>query len=51
VVDSVCVHGPPGDCLEQIAGYVRSGVTTPVLALLPAGLDAREAARRLAPRS
>jgi len=50
VVDSVCVHGPPGDCLEQIARYVSSGVTTPVLALLPAGLDIRDAARRLAPR-
>jgi probable F420-dependent oxidoreductase len=50
VVDAVCVHGPPGECLEQIAGYVSSGVTTPVLALLPIGLDIRDAARRLAPR-
>jgi alkanesulfonate monooxygenase SsuD/methylene tetrahydromethanopterin reductase-like flavin-dependent oxidoreductase (luciferase family) len=49
VVDSVCVHGPPGECLEQIAGYMSSGVTTPVLALLPIGLDIRDAARRLAP--
>jgi probable F420-dependent oxidoreductase len=49
VVDSVCVHGSPAQCREQIAGYVRSGVTTPVLALLPIGLDTRDAARRLAP--
>jgi probable F420-dependent oxidoreductase len=51
VVDSVCVHGSPGECREQIAGYVGSGVTTPVLALLPVGLDIRDAARRLAPSS
>jgi probable F420-dependent oxidoreductase len=51
VVDSVCVHGSPGACREQIAGYVSSGVTTPVLALLPVGLDIRDAARRLAPSS
>jgi probable F420-dependent oxidoreductase len=51
VVDSVCVHGSPGACREQIAGFVSSGVTTPVLALLPVGLDIRDAARRLAPSS
>jgi probable F420-dependent oxidoreductase len=49
VVDSFCVHGSPGECLEQIAGYLRSGVTTPVLALLPGLLDPRDALRRLAP--
>jgi probable F420-dependent oxidoreductase len=49
VVDSICVHGSPSECREQIANYVSSGVTTPVLALLPAGLDTRDAVRRLAP--
>ena len=49
VVDSVCVHGSPAECREQIARYVSSGVTTPVLAVLPVGLDSREALRRLAP--
>jgi hypothetical protein len=54
VVDSVCVHGPPGQCREQIAAYVGSGVTTPVLALLPSShdpsdYDPRDAIRRLAP--
>ena len=48
VVDSVCVHGSPAECREQIARYVSSGVTTPVLAVLPVGLDSREALRRLA---
>jgi probable F420-dependent oxidoreductase len=49
VVDAVCVHGSPAECLGQIAGYVRAGVTTPVLALLPSGLAPRAAARALAP--
>ncbi|HEX4658271.1 MAG TPA: LLM class F420-dependent oxidoreductase [Streptosporangiaceae bacterium] len=49
VVDSVCVHGSPGECRRQIAGYASSGATTPVLALLPVGFDSREALRRLAP--
>jgi probable F420-dependent oxidoreductase len=49
VVDSICVHGSPAECLEQIAGYVASGVTTPVLAPLPIGIDIRDAVRRLAP--
>ena len=49
VVDSVCVHGSPDECRRRIGGYVRSGVTTPVLAVLPVGLDPREALHRLAP--
>ena len=51
VVDSVCVHGSPGECRDQIGGYVSSGVTTPVLTLLPSDLDTRDAVRRLAPPS
>lgn len=49
IVDSLCVHGSPGQCRDQIAGYLRNGVTTPVLALLPLGLDPRAAVRDLAP--
>jgi probable F420-dependent oxidoreductase len=49
IVDSLCVHGSPGECRDQIAGYLGSGVTTPVLALLPLGLDPRAALRDLAP--
>lgn len=51
VVDSVCVHGTPQECRRQIAGYVTSGVTTPVLAVLPVGLEPRDAIRALAPSS
>ncbi len=50
VVDELIVHGPPEKCREHIQRYVANGVTTPVLALLPLGIDPRQAARDLAPR-
>ena len=50
VVDDLIVHGPPEKCREHIARYVENGVTTPVIGLLPLGIDPRQAARDLAPR-
>ncbi|GDY58949.1 hypothetical protein SVIO_095720 [Streptomyces violaceusniger] len=50
-VDAVCVHGSPEECRERLAGYLRAGVTTPVWAVLPIGLDLREAVGALAPSS
>lgn len=50
VVDDLIVWGPPEKCREHIARYVDHGVTTPALALLPFGIDARQAIRDLAPR-
>jgi probable F420-dependent oxidoreductase len=50
VVDELIVHGPPEKCREHIRRYVENGVDTPVLALLPLGVDPRSAARELAPR-
>jgi probable F420-dependent oxidoreductase len=35
VVDALVVHGSPQSCREQVQAYVRAGVQTPVLALLP----------------
>ena len=35
VVDDLIVHGSPASCREQVQAYVRSGVQTPVLAVLP----------------
>jgi probable F420-dependent oxidoreductase len=49
IVDAVCVHGPPEECVRKITEYVDSGVTTPVLALLPLGVDLRDAVHSLAP--
>jgi probable F420-dependent oxidoreductase len=50
VVDDLIVWGPPEKCREHIQRYVTNGVTTPALAVLPFGLDPRQAVRDLAPR-
>ena len=50
VVDDLIVWGSPEKCREHIQRYVDNGVTTPALALLPFGYDARQAIRDLAPR-
>jgi probable F420-dependent oxidoreductase len=50
VVDQLIVHGSPAECRDHIARYVENGVTTTALAIMPFGLDARQAARDLAPR-
>jgi probable F420-dependent oxidoreductase len=50
LVDELIVWGPPEKCREHVARYVANGVTTPALALLPFGYDARQAVRDLAPR-
>jgi probable F420-dependent oxidoreductase len=50
LVDELIVHGSPDACREHVQRYVDNGVTTPALALLPFGVDARQAIRDLAPR-
>lgn len=49
VVDALILHGPPASVRAQVRRYVDHGVTTPALALLPFGIDARQAIRDLAP--
>jgi probable F420-dependent oxidoreductase len=49
VVDELIVWGSPEQCREHVQRYVDNGVTTPALALLPFGIDARQAIRDLAP--
>ncbi|CAN5556278.1 LLM class F420-dependent oxidoreductase [soil metagenome] len=49
VVDDLIVHGAPEACREQIGRYFDHGVTTSALAVMPFGIDARQAARDLAP--
>ena len=51
VVDELVVWGTPAECKAHIARYVGNGVTTPCLAVLPFGMDLREAVRSLAPLS
>lgn len=50
LVDALIVHGSPEECRDHIARYQANGVTTPALAILPFGLDQRQAIRDLAPR-
>jgi probable F420-dependent oxidoreductase len=49
VIDALIVHGSPAECRAHIRRYMEAGVTTPALAILPFGLDPRQAARDLAP--
>jgi probable F420-dependent oxidoreductase len=51
LVDTLVVHGAPQACKERIQAYVDQGVTTPVLALLPVGVDSATAVSALAPAS
>jgi len=49
VVDDLVVWGTPQECKDKIARYVANGVTTPCLAVMPFGMDLRQAVRDLAP--
>ncbi|QKV74070.1 LLM class F420-dependent oxidoreductase [Amycolatopsis sp. Hca4] len=49
VVDELVVHGSPEFCRERIRSYVDSGLSTPILALMPTGHDPLERLRRLGP--
>jgi len=55
VVDALVVHGTPEQCRAHIQRYVDSGVTTPVVALLPVpgqtSADVIAQVRSLAPRT
>jgi probable F420-dependent oxidoreductase len=50
LVDDLVVHGHPAACRERIQEYVANGITTPVLAVLPVGVEAATAAKELAPQ-
>lgn len=50
LVDELIVHGTPEECRAHVQRYIDNGVTCPALALLPFGVDQRQAIRDLAPR-
>ena len=50
VVDELIVHGSPEACREHISRYFDNGVTTAALAVMPFGIDHRQAVRDLAPQ-
>jgi probable F420-dependent oxidoreductase len=49
VVDDLVLHGSAAQVRTQIERYRDNGVTTPALALVPFGVDLRQAIRDLAP--
>lgn len=49
LVDQLVIWGSPEECREHIGRYIDNGVTTPALAILPFGVDQRQAVRDLAP--
>lgn len=51
LVDELVVHGEAAACRERIEQYVDAGITTPVLAVLPVGVEPATAVADLAPRS
>jgi probable F420-dependent oxidoreductase len=51
VVDDLVLHGSPAAVRAHIQRYLDNGVTTPALAVIPLGLDLRQAVRELSPRA
>ncbi|HWE89370.1 MAG TPA: LLM class F420-dependent oxidoreductase [Pseudonocardiaceae bacterium] len=49
VVDDLIIHGSPEQCRKQVARYVENGLDTPILAIVPTGVDQAELVRALAP--
>jgi probable F420-dependent oxidoreductase len=49
VVDDLVLHGSPGEVRGHIQRYLDNGVTTPALAVVPFGIDLRQAICDLAP--
>jgi probable F420-dependent oxidoreductase len=47
LVDELFVHGSPESCRAQIQEYVDSGITTPVLMMMPWGISDAEGLRAL----
>ncbi|HLK45288.1 MAG TPA: LLM class F420-dependent oxidoreductase, partial [Acidimicrobiales bacterium] len=48
VTDALVLHGSVGSCRDQVLAYCEAGVTIPAIAIVPFGVDLREAVRGLA---
>ena len=51
VVDELIIHGSPDECRAHVQRYFDNGVTTAALAIMPFGVDTKQAIRDLAPKS
>jgi len=47
--DALVLHGSFGSCREQILAYAEAGITIPAIAIVPFGVELRDAVRGLAP--
>jgi hypothetical protein len=50
VVDELIIHGSYEACREHVQRYIEAGVQVPTLAIVPFGIDLKEAVEGLAPR-
>jgi probable F420-dependent oxidoreductase len=50
VVDELVIHGSFAQCREHVQRYIDGGVEIPSLAIIPFGVDLKEAVEGLAPR-
>ncbi len=50
VTDALVLHGSFPECRERVAAYVEAGVTIPAIAIVPVGVELRDAVVGLAPR-
>jgi alkanesulfonate monooxygenase SsuD/methylene tetrahydromethanopterin reductase-like flavin-dependent oxidoreductase (luciferase family) len=50
VVDELIIHGSYEQCREHVSRYVDAGVQIPTIAIVPFGIDLKEAVEGLAPR-
>jgi probable F420-dependent oxidoreductase len=50
VVDELVIHGSVDACREHVERYIEAGVEIPTIAIVPFGVDLKEAVEGLAPR-
>jgi probable F420-dependent oxidoreductase len=50
VVDELVIHGSYEACREHVQRYIDAGVQVPTIAIIPFGVDLKEAVEGLAPR-
>jgi probable F420-dependent oxidoreductase len=50
VIDELVIHGSYEACREHVLRYIEAGVDTPTVAIVPFGIDLKEAVEGLAPR-
>jgi probable F420-dependent oxidoreductase len=50
VIDQLVIHGSYEACREHVLRYIEAGVDTPTVAIVPFGIDLKEAVEGLAPR-